>query len=703
MSKKILIGINWFAAALLALALFFASVMPHAFLNREDWVNPPVVIIFTIGLLIIIYGLRKGITLMSDKTYRWVLITLGIVIVIAQIGVALSFIDVARADSYFVRQQAISLAQGSHIWHNYFKVYPNNVNTALFEATLLKPLLKLGITTPWTWLNIVRFLWIDTGLVSGLFLLKKWNFWRPAAFFMMLIWLVSIPVYSYGLYSYNDAIVMPLALNILALGWLFKNKTGKIRWLAGVSSWVLLAFAVVMKSNLIVLWIAVLIILVVGSFAKKVDWKLAVKWLLGSFVMLLTFFSLASMIAKNNGYVKDPNQATPVTSWISMSLNPDKQGQYVTADFYAVRDAKNAAEKKAIADKSIKQRIQQMGPFGLINHFTEKFGVFLSHGDFDGINLNKQWIQAPDGFLAHQRANKFWALILTQSIYTALLVGAIWKLLTQKDNLLATSLMSLFFIGLTAFHVFIWEVEPRYALPLFPIILLFGTIGWATAPKLSMSTSRRFALSGLMTFGVLFSALSIIQMSILLPTKSDPVSTQGIGNYFDPQSENISPNKHYDFNIPLYGYNSNQLKLSTKSTDLVTIVIKSNGRILKQISGQADQIRKINFPTSMAEKLNVSIFNNSAQTVAYESGITNYSITTGRILTKPVKNLLWDVNQVHQTKVGAFSKLTPKQMTPSYVVARNSIMFLFAILLVMWFKPRTLLEYWNRVLKRVRW
>ncbi|MGZ7186112.1 hypothetical protein ACXWN6_09935, partial [Streptococcus pyogenes] len=82
---------------------------------------------------------------------------------------------------------------------------PNNVNTALFEGGLIKILFSIGVKSPWTILNVFRFIWIDTGLLSGLIILRNWKNWRPSALLFMLSWLVSAPIYAYGIFPYNDA------------------------------------------------------------------------------------------------------------------------------------------------------------------------------------------------------------------------------------------------------------------------------------------------------------------------------------------------------------------------------------------------------------------------------------------------------------------------------------------------------------------
>lgn len=696
MNKKILVGINWLAAGLLTLVLLFAALIPHDFLNKEDWVQAPVLIVVTAGILVIINGVKKGVEMMTPKVYRRILIVLGILIALVQLWVALNFISIARADSYFVREQAIALAQGSHHWANYFKVYPNNVNTALFEATMLKPFIHLGILRPWAYLNIIRFIWIDTGLISGLYILKSWKKWRPAALFLMFTGLISIPVYSYGLFSYNDPLVMPMILNVLALGLASYHHNGVMRWMFAAISWILIAFAIVMKSNLVVLWIAVFLILMIATFSKKIDWKLAIKWLLGSVIAIILFFFLASTAAKSNGYVKDHNQAVPVTSWISMSLNPEKQGQYSGQDFRVIRDAKTAQEKKQLANQRIVDRVKELGAGGLIVHFAEKLGVFISHGDFDAINLDQQWIKAPDIFMEHQTFERFGALLVTQCWYLAMLVGAIWQLIKKRQHLLTIGLLSLFALGLTSFHVFFWEVEPRYSLPILPVIMLLGTLGWSNAPQFAFSTSKKLALTGLMAIGVMFSASSVIQTMATISTVPHSVSLQGIGNYFDPNHMEIKPYKRYDFNIPMRGHSSNRLELTSPSEGIVTVDVSDKNKLLTRVTDRAKFLKEIDYPTTDARDLRVSISNDGFEPVKYLGGKTNYSLVTGQIVKKPQMNLRWYVDKMPGAPMRTLGKFSPREVDYSHVVILNATLFMVAIVGVTWFKRRHVVAIFSK-------
>ncbi|AEV94900.1 membrane protein [Pediococcus claussenii] len=688
MGKRILIGFNWITAVLLLSVMLLASLMPASFFDTEDWAKPIAVIIFTIGLLIIINGIHKITTIGHQSIYKYLLYIIGVLIIGAQLWTSFHFVAVARADVSFVRNQAIALATGSHSWPSYFRIYPNNVNSALFEAMILKTTLKLGIPNPWVLLNILRFIWIDTGLVSGLFILKQWRRWRPGALFLMLTWLFSIPIYAYGLFDYNDPLIMPIGLNLVALAYLFIKRQGSVRWLAGLGTWVLLGFSIVMKSNMITFFIAVVMALIGAICIKRINWKLALKWLLGCIIMLLLCFKLTSIGATNRGYSPNINEATPVTSWIAMSLNPQKQGQYAGVDFDAVRRLKTQAQKKEFTKTLIKNRVTDMGPFGLAFHFSKKLGVFLSHGDFDAINLIPQWIKAPNWYLNQQQSYKFWLLLLAQCWYIALLVGCVWQLFKQKKHLISTSLFSLMVLGLTTFHVFIWEVEPRYSLPLLPILMVLGCAGWTNMAKLHLrNAKKRLVLSSLIIFGMFISGMYILQTNSQTIIGSKLIAQQGDGQYFSPQSITIKPNSTYKFIVPLPELETNKLVLNSRSKEPVTITVKSNGFVLNKIKNKANLIKNIHYQNTRVKALDVTIKNNSKHPVKYASGSANYSLKTGKILPRREPIICWYVYNIFHRTAYFSNQAMSFTLTSTSTVVRNLSLFLLIILLFIWWDP----------------
>jgi len=442
-----------------------------------------------------------------------------------------------------------------------------------------------------------------------------------------------------------------------------------------------------MKSNLVVLLIAAMIVLIIAMVTRKINLQLALEWILGAMVTFFLVFICAVVMAKSNGYVKDQSKATPVTNWIAMSLNPETQGEYHSSDFYRIRNAKTFNDRQLIASDSMKSRIKDMGAVGSMVHFLEKFGVFLSNGDFDGINIVSQWIKVPAWYIHHQRSYKFWALLLTQCWYLAMLVGAIWQLFVTRKHLLLTGLLSLSFLGLTAFHVLLWEVEPRYSLPLLPIIMVLGCVGWSSAPRLQFIGNRRLYVSLLAVVSILLSGLSIVQLSMKRPIQMYTVGMQGNGRYFASTTQKIAAGKSLDFDVDLNGLQSNQLTIYPKSKEKVTITVRNKGKLLTKVSGDSKKIARINYPTTNSSKLNVTIVNNGKQPVFYANYIANYSVSTGDIFAKPHMYLQWNVDRVYRRPSKAVNIWTKVKLTPNSTIIRNSFIFMVLVLLFIWWEP----------------
>lgn len=345
-------SVNWLAAIIIGWAVLVAWLQPVDFFGDPDWASPVVVGTLTLVTLGAWQAFRRWTARWSPRTYRLVLWGVGLLIGIVQLLVAVSFVDASRADAYFVRSQAIILAHGSHHWLHYFMIYPNNVNFTLMEAALLKRTLAM-VATPWAFLNGLRFLWLDTALISGLVILKRWRHWQPGALLLMLGWLVCVPIYAFGLFAYTDAAVMPMILDSLALEMLSRQGPRWRRWGLLSLNAVLIGCAVALKANLIVLWIATLLLILMQWRSHRIHWRGVLgRWALYS-AGLLIVMGLMGLWRQASGYQPRVSERLPVTSWIAMTLNPRHNGQYVGRDFKRVDQQPTAAAKQRLATTMI--------------------------------------------------------------------------------------------------------------------------------------------------------------------------------------------------------------------------------------------------------------------------------------------------------------------------------------------------------------
>lgn len=645
--KNVVKGINWLAAAVLVTAAGLAWLQPIRFFGNQDWASPLVQLALVLGLLVCLNAARQVVRQLSVKQYRWLVLGAIGLVVIVQGWLAVNFVDVARADAFYVRQQALVLASGGHQWQHYFMIYPNNVNMTLLEATVLKPLLHLT-QTPWVLMNGLRFLWADTALVSGLYLLKRWRYWQPGALGLVTLWLVSVPVAAYGLFAYTDVLVLPLMIDSLALLTLSQRVSGRRRWGLWLIDGLLVAAGVMMKTNLIVLWVALMMI--GGVIWRQQQWsgRQLFGWLVSLAATLLLMMAVMQQAQRQAGYQRQPNAALPATSWIAMSLNPKSDGQYRHDDFALVNRQPTAKAKQQQAQQMIQQRLQHMGVTGTLVHLLKKLRVFWATGDFDSFKLTTQWIRVPQWYWNHQRQCQFWLVLMTQTIYLAMLVQAILALLQRRDW--PVTFLALTILGLTIFHVGIWEVEGRYALPLLPGLMMLSLIGGREIPDWQFSLSTRHRLMWLTATFATVSLVSLWQTSQSTRVNDVLRGSQGNGTYVVTMKQAIHPQQVLKSALQASGP-SNTIQLQPdKSQQRVTITLTKGVRTIKRWTGTANQLKNLTYSVTTAGQLQLqlTIKNQGTRAVDYGVVTANYSPLTGQVTAKPKQYLQYAVKQHYQ-------------------------------------------------------
>lgn len=680
MSRRILGWVNWLAAGLLSWVVLIAAFQTNKRFSGETWISSGVLLVLALGLLIILNGLRLWVARLSKRTYHWLLIGLLVLLAIIQVAIAVNFVDGTQADSYMVRNQAINLAQGNQHWQEYFQLYPNNVNFTIFEAGFLKLFLALGIKTPWEWLNILRFLWLDTALLSGFYLIKKFKRWQPGALGLLIVWVFCTPALIYGLIAYTDALVFPIAIDVLALMWAATATTGWRRWGTMLLSWLLLALAVVMKNNMIVFWIALAIIALFAAVQHQVNWRLAVEWVLGSVIVLALAMRMMTGIASQAGYQKAPNKATPVTSWIALGLNEQSFGKYNTKDFMSVKQASTATAKKAVASNLIKTRLKQMGLVNLGLHLTNKMGVFFAKGDFDALSEVTQWTKAPNWYLKRQQSVHFWLSLSTQCWYLMFLIGSIYLLISRKGQRLVVSVLALMILGLTFFHVGLWEVSARYALPLLPILMILGVTGWSFWPGIRFEPRQRNIVSLLAVVGALFTLAVTYQFSKDQQSTMSILAFQRNGSYAPSSTTQlIKPAEKVTNRIP-FKLGTNQIRVyPTSTTGKVTVILKNGSHELARRTGNPAQVVTLVYPRTVGSKLSLTIINRGKTPVSYYAAHASFSQLDGTITRQPRWYLQHSLNWLH----------TPQYVTSKRLIAAMILGELTLVLLSTHLLPNT--------------
>ncbi|MFC6254509.1 hypothetical protein ACFP1H_07910 [Secundilactobacillus hailunensis] len=592
---KLIRDLHWFQALIIAgiitLAIAAPVIFPHVTMIQRAGLGFGGLIVA--GILI---GTAHWLQHQSARTQRWVLTGLLITIGILQVGLAIFFVDAGAADSFIVKNQSVMLA--SHLtthWNSYFQVYSNNNNLVLLQTALLKICYWLGLTAPWRLLNLLRFLWLDTALWAGLTILKTWHRESLRPLFAGM-WLLTIPLFFFGLFLYSDPLVMPIPIVTLALWQQSRRHTGWARY--GLDALLVseLSIGVLIKPNMIVILIAFIVMLGYGWFRRITATKTVLVLGLACILACGGGSLIAKNAAKQAGYQADSNLALPSTSWIAMSWNPATNGEYTFQDAYQERLLPTKQQKAAHAKQLLQKRIIKLGPTGVTKHLIKKSDAFLSAGTFGGFYLTNQWQTAPHWFLASKEAINYRLSVISQILYIGVLLVALLFFATPMlfwEN----SFLSLGLLGLMSFHIIFWEVEPRYALPLLPLFLLWGALGTQQVPALAAHVHWRlpkYTLPVLTGIGLVIGGIGLT--SFQKTTHLRNVAEQSDGKYYNNYQLRLRPGQSVTSRIRVTVPSSAIiLQLSQHSRTPVAVKLYRNGKLAAHVAGPANLSNQLRY------------------------------------------------------------------------------------------------------------
>lgn len=530
-----------------AITLFLVGVgglaltSPIGFRADHHW-WPPLLIAF-ISLLMLAIGGLIGPHRRSRRPFALVFWTL---LIVTQGLVAVNWVAVPHADLYFVHQQALNLLAHHTTWAPYFATYPNNVNLTLLLAGLLQIGRWVLGHDSGVWLNALQFAWLDLGVAVMAHHLRQRQP-RVANTFLGLTWL-CIPLYAYGLNTYTDTLVLPIGLITLVLMAHLRQAPSWGRWWGwgGLLS-LALTVAYLFKANFIVLIIAVLIILWGLPVAHPRGFlaKVGLSLLLG---LSLLGGSVGSQTAQRvAGFTADSQQALPATSWIAMSYNPAYFGNYNRADATAIIRQPTAQAKRTVARQHLTTYLHNLGPWGLFQHWGRRVRLFLATGTFDAFQVNTSYQRSPRWAQQHRAVFEWFLANWAQIVYCALLlVNGLWGVAQWRRRQFHPGFLlgGLFALGLTAFHVLIWETEERYALPLLPLLLVGGAMGGTQLRQ--FCPRRRATARGLFVSALALGLIALVQGTGQLTRPfSQPVIavSQNEGRYYQNHRLLLAPHQ----------------------------------------------------------------------------------------------------------------------------------------------------------------
>lgn len=304
---------------------------------------------------------------------------------------------------------------------------------------------------------------------------------QSAIVFTTLFIVFNPLTYTYGVQVlYSDVPILLIMIIILGILINWKDSGQLVKILYGILLIITVAIGQAIKENLVVIAIAIIIIVGLGYFFNEKN----VKILILPLMLILLGFSISAPIKntvdKNAGFTTNSKYELPVMSWTWMGLNKNGSGSYIDSDILKMNSLKNLEQRKQFLRKDIKKRVENQGVAGNIHHVLLKIGAFLNIETLHTSYVNG-YITAPKFYYTHQKRIHVLNIIVMKIFYVMLYVVTFITCVriifnnNYEVNLLS-DLSALIILGYIGFHSLFWEIESRYALPLFPLLLLINIL-----------------------------------------------------------------------------------------------------------------------------------------------------------------------------------------------------------------------------------
>lgn len=518
--------------ALVFLSIYFAQLFPLDSLITSIWgtenaAYPTLALMAGAwAVCFVIIALIRVQSRLSREYLAFLSVLLGFLLVAVQIIIIIRYDYVGNYDAAITRYQSFDLHNGATQWPDYFYYYTNTVGFVSF----MKRVLDFGQSISWLGLSpanfteLFQFILVDLGLFGIFWTIRRRSLASGNIFLVFALIFQPLYTNSFEFYSDSFAMVLP-ALFVFFNDQIFNSRKNWIRYTAILLLIILLGFAFFIKQNLIVLLIAEIIIVLL--FWKRLrDFEraaLAVGVVTSFFIFSVTFSSWKN----TDNYLKNQNRAFPAYTWMALGYNVETKGQFSQSDFFSYDSIDNADEKTKYARDLLASRLHGLGPSGIFKQQVTKFRVMWSDATFDSLRYQNSFIgplpqydeNPPQTDVRIRNFDQMIMLAVTLMSFLAFIRTLIKrKDQTSEHDQFLLMIFVLPILGITAFHVLVWEVESRYVTSLIPILLGIGSLsasmiysGLENRLVKSPKASSRFILALLsMTFLLnLWSAISL--------------------------------------------------------------------------------------------------------------------------------------------------------------------------------------------------
>ena len=433
---------------------------------------------FLLGFLLL--GLIRRLSTILEKHQKKAVPGLFGVMVLLQVLTVICVRTSLRYDHLKIFDTAVSLLEQGVIsdthFSSYFMKYPNNIPICLFTYFWLRlaELFRIPREVWMEYIKLVNLLFMNFGMWCGYRILRRHQSASAALRYLMLI-LVNPLWYLLGEMYYTSTISLAFSMGAI---WLFdsagRQETLWKKYTQYALAGILLAAGYQIRATVIITAAALLIyaVLRIRSFRRSREAFSVLAVLFGAVLMLGAYKTAERHYA---GF--DPSQTGyPAVHWVMMSAQGE--GQYNSADD-AYTGSFSTKEERTRADLDrLKERLEQMGPGGLLTLFRNKLRVAFSDGDDDYASLFQTMREASPVQKYINGSRSDYLAVYLHSYHSLLcgliLLALVWRAFRGKRGFL--DVIALNVCGAYLFYL-IWEVDEAYSIPFMLMLLMLEAAG----------------------------------------------------------------------------------------------------------------------------------------------------------------------------------------------------------------------------------
>ena len=433
---------------------------------------------FLLGFLLL--GLFRHLIPILEKHEKKAVPVLFGVMVLLQVLTVICVRTSLRYDHLKIFDTAVSLLEQGVIsdthFSSYFMKYPNNIPICLFTYFWLRlaELFRIPREVWMEYIKLVNLLFMNFGMWCGYRILRRHQSASAALRYLMLI-LVNPLWYLLGEMYYTSTISLAFSMGAI---WLFdsagRQETLWKKYTQYALAGILLAAGYQIRATVIITAAALLIyaVLRIRSFRRSREAFSVLAVLFGAVLMLGAYKTAERHYA---GF--DPSQTGyPAVHWVMMSAQGE--GQYNSADD-AYTGSFSTKEERTRADLDrLKERLEQMGPGGLLTLFRNKLRVAFSYGDDDYASLFQTMREASPVQKYINGSRSDYLAVYLHSYHSLLcgliLLALVWRAFRGKRGFL--DVIALNVCGAYLFYL-IWEVDEAYSIPFMLMLLMLEAAG----------------------------------------------------------------------------------------------------------------------------------------------------------------------------------------------------------------------------------